>query len=363
MRTKCSAFMLIVAVVSFLAIRSHASSPGECAHHERTAHVMTRNMDAGSDFGYVLQAAMDPSTTQVQLLLAITNTFQEMIGSNIPLRTGGIADEIARHRPDLVGLQEITTLRTGAYGQPANTIVVDGLQSLLRALKCRGLHYKAIAVQKNAVVDLPAFDASGNLIMVGFTDYDAVLARTDLPVSEFNVSDIEMQHFSIVLPFSVAGQTIPFTRGWISLQVKERDKRYKFVTTHLETFSPDIQAAQTNELLSGPLSTDLPVILAGDLNSDAHQPSWESGPAFSILQAAGLDDPWSKLHPLKPGLTWPLFAEDPPGPSTPRQRIDLVLKRGQGVRGERIARTGMVPGKSGYASDHAGVYADFSLLP
>jgi hypothetical protein len=51
-----------------------------------------------------------------------------------------------------------------------------------------------------------------------------VLARTDLPVSEFNVSKVSMQHYSVVLPFGVAGQSIPFLRGWISLQVKVRGK-------------------------------------------------------------------------------------------------------------------------------------------
>ena len=79
---------------------------------------------------------------------------------------------------------------------------------------------------------------------VGFTDFNVVLARTDLPVSQFKVSAITRQHYSVVLPFTVAGQSIPFLRGWISMQVKLRGKDYKFVTTHMETLSPDIQAAR-----------------------------------------------------------------------------------------------------------------------
>ena len=363
MRTNPRTSILCLAVLAMLLSGSYASSQEQRYNRDRIVNVMTRNLDAGSDFGYVLQAASDPNTTQLQLLLAISNTYQEMIDSNISKRAEGIANEIRQHHPDLIGMQEVTTLRTGPYGLPADTVVVDGLQSLLQALYRVGLHYRAIAVQTNAVVDLPAFDASYNLITVGFTDYDVVLARTDLPVSEFKTSNITMHHYSVILPFTVAGQTIPFLRGWISLQVKERGKEYRFVTTHLETFSPDIQAAQTNEMLSGPLTSDLPVILAGDLNSDANQPSWANGPAFQILQAAGFEDGWNTFHPLNAGLTWPLFAEDPPGAATPRQRIDLILTRGDGIKGKTIHRTGLVPSKGTWSSDHAGVSGTFVLLP
>ena len=352
-----------LAVITTLFCFSSAIQAQKSCPPERIVKVTTRNLDAGSDFGYVIQAASDPKATQLQLLLAISNTFQEMINSNIPQRAKGITQEIQSHRPDLVGLQEVTTLRTGPYGQQANMVVVDGLQSLLAALEKQGLHYKAIAVQTNAVVDLPALDASGNLITAGFTDYDVVLGRTDLPVSELNISNISMQHYSVVLPFAVAGQSIPFLRGWISLEAKLRGKQYKLVTTHLETFSPDIQAAQTNELIAGPLTSNLPIILAGDLNSDAYQPSWANGPAVQILEAAGFLDVWGKQRRFNPGLTWPLFAEDPPGPAVPRQRIDLIMTLGSDLKGKSIIRTGLSPSNGYWASDHAGVFGQFTPLP
>ena len=124
----------------------------------RMVRVMTRNLDAGSDFAYVLKAASDPDP--LVLLGAIGDTYQEMIDSNIPARAQGIAAEIQANRPDIIGLQEVTTLRTGPYGYPADTVVVDGLQSLLQALQDRGLHYKAIAVQTNSSIDLPDMDRS-----------------------------------------------------------------------------------------------------------------------------------------------------------------------------------------------------------
>ena len=356
--------IVLLAGFAFLALLVSPANGKDCPTRDRTVTVMTRNLDAGSDFGYVLQAASDPSATQLQLLMAITNTFQEMIASDIPRRAQRIAVEVQARQPYLIGLQEVTTLRTGAAGMPADQVVVDGLQSLLDALAARGLHYAPLAVQTNAVVDLPAFDATGNLITVGFTDSDAVLARTDLAVSELKILGVDMQHFNVVLPFTVAGQTIPFLRGWISLDAKVRGRNYKFVTTHLETFSPDIQAEQTSELLAGPLNSELPVVLAGDLNSDANQPSWANGPAFEILVAAGFHDVWSALRRPNPGLTWPLFAEDPNGPAIPRQRIDFVLTRGDSLKAKTIVRTGLSPSAKGvWGSDHTGVFGVFALLP
>src|SRR5215469_4407721 len=81
--------------------------PASATDHspDRTVTVMTRNLDAGSDFGYVLQPASDPSPTQLQLLLAISNTFHEMVASNIPARAKRIAMELQARQPYLVGLQ------------------------------------------------------------------------------------------------------------------------------------------------------------------------------------------------------------------------------------------------------------------
>ena len=324
-------------------------------------NVMTRNMDAGSDFWYVLTA--DPNDLSA-ILVAITQTYQEMLNSNIAQRADGIAAEIQKQHPDMVALQEVTTLSSGPYGSTELTVVVSGLDSLMAALKTRGLHYKATIVQKNADISLPAFDANyQNMIQVGLTDYDAVLVRTDLPAADLKVRNQQADHFSAAatLNFTVAGQSIPFLRGWIAVDVKVRGKNYRFATTHLETFSPDYQAAQTNELLSGPLNTDLPLILAGDLNSDAHAPSWENGPAYGILTSAGFVDVWSKIHPNNAGITWPLFLEDSGiGPSTP-QRIDLILTKGSGVAPMRIALTGLSPRNGLWSSDHAGVAAAFRL--
>jgi len=346
------------------------ASTGNCvwAQHSnqknRDLPVMTRNMDAGSDFGYILAVATNPNSTQIDMLTAITRTFLEMHMSNYAGRADGIAAEIQATQPYLVGLQEVTTLRMGPYPGHATTVVDDQLQLLLQSLQRRGLHYKVLKVQKNADIEMPALDASYNLISVGFTDYDAVLVRTDLQLSQLKIENVEAQHFDAILGFPIAGQVIPFTRGWISVDAKLRGKNLRFVTTHLETFVNDYQAAQATELLYGPLNTYTPTILAGDLNSDANAPSFANGPAFSILLNGGFIDTWSALHPGDAGLTWPYFAEDKDDTTaTPYQRIDLILTRGDGVAPQSEHLIGTTPIEGIWPSDHAGVVATLKLLP
>jgi hypothetical protein len=68
------------------------------------------------------------------------------------------------------------------------------------------------------------------------------------------------------------------------------------------------------------------------------------------------------LHSQDPGLTWPLFAEDPPGPATPNQRIDVILTADTGIKSKTIVRTGLTPFNSVWSSDHAGVFGRFVIL-
>ncbi len=74
-----------------------------------------------------------------------------------------------------------------------------------------------------------------------------------------------------------------------------RGKSFRFVTTHLETFSPIVQVTQANELLSptGPVNTVLPVLLVGDFNSSATKEGLDQTPTYGNLIAAGLVDAWT----------------------------------------------------------------------
>jgi endonuclease/exonuclease/phosphatase family metal-dependent hydrolase len=324
------------------------------ASSSRGVPVMTQNMDEATDFGPVLSAA-----TFDELVSAVTDTYLEVQASKIPERAAAVAGEIGAKRPTLVGLQEVSLWRTGPFGSPpATAVAFDQLRSLLDALNQQGLHYAVLKIRTGLDAEAPS--ALGFDVRV--TDRDVLLARTDLPLSEFRVLNVQVQDFTTnVIVVSPLFGSLPNPRGWISVDAMIHGTPYRFVTTHLEGVSPSVQQAQGNELLQGPVNTTLPVVLGGDFNSAA-----AGGPDPSVtygnLITAGFVDTWALVHPGDPGFTWPLHGEDFDTSSrTPTERIDLVLTRGgpRVLGAERVGNTTLDLTKpSGlWPSDHAGVVA------
>src|SRR5262249_53440359 len=160
----------------------------------RVVTVMTYNVDEGTDLAPVLGA-----TTLAQLATAVAEVYTEVQASNIPERAAGIARQIEAARPDLIGLQEVSTWRTGPLGNPpATTVRFDALQSLLDELARRNLSYAPIATSTNLDAEAPSalgFD-------VRLTDYDVVLARTDLTTSCLKILDVQAHRFNTNLTFT-----------------------------------------------------------------------------------------------------------------------------------------------------------------
>src|SRR5262245_11568432 len=325
------------------------------ADSARVVTVMTYNVDEGTDLAPVLSA-----TTLAQLATAVAEVYAEVLASNIPERAAGIARQIEAARPDLIGLQEVSAWRTGPLGSPpATTIQFDALQSLLDELAKRNLSYTPIAISTNLDAEAPSalgFD-------VRLTDYDVVLVRTDFRTSPLTILDVQAHRFNTNLTFTnpVLG-TVTVPRGWISVDAKIRGHAFRFITTHLESFSPLVQIAQANELAQGPANTELPVVFAADFNSDAASSDPMQSAAYRVLLKAGFIDVWSRKRPGNPGFTWPLHGEDPFTPiATPTQRIDLVLARGEfGILGAKLVGENQLKDltPSGlWPADHAGVVA------
>ena len=334
-----------------IAAPAAAKSP-EDNHSDRSLTVMTRNLDAGTDFGYIFSAGSVPD-----LLAGAAKTYTEVLASNPAARAARVADEIATSKPDLVALQEVSVWRTGPLFDPAPAVTktIDQLQLLLDALAARRLGYSAVVVVQNLDAEIPApalgFD-------VRFTDNDAILVRTDESPGHLRVSTPQSGHFANFLTVPTAVGLVAVPRSWESVDVTARGRSARFIGTHLEAFDVGVQAAQAYEIFTGPANTRMPVILAGDMNS---------GPgttmaAYSTLLADGFSDTWTATHEA-PGFTWPLFLEDPTVsfPAGPVQRIDMVLTRG-GVVPEEDSRVGLSPSRSGlFGSDHVGVVSELRV--
>ena len=259
----------------------------------------------------------------------------------------------------------MTLWRTGDTPETATTVVADQLQLLLSGLTARSVPYDLVAV--DTVFDVALPKASGAFRI---TDRDVLLVRADLRPPAFHLSNVHANIFDAVYSFG----SLQIPAGWISAMVHVGNRHFRLLTTHLQSpvvVDPTaalVQEAQAKQLLHEARNSTVPVVLAGDFNSDAILGSKGPGPdntdTAALIQAAGYADAWA-VAGMGPGPTWPFYAEDhfPPPPfvvhAFPYERIDLIFSQGLNVAGmERVISPGPnVMQWPYYASDHAGVIA------
>ncbi len=339
-----------LAVAAFIVAPSTAMADDD----DRGIRLVTQNMYVGSTFD-----ALSAAQSAQQFAVAVATIYNNILATKPAERAAAMAREIARHRPDLVALQEAAMLRTGTGG-PATTIRSDLLQSLLDELAGLGQRYRAVAI-------VPGFDAQAPSTLgfdVRVTVQDAILVRSDLPGDEIKVSNLQIEQFGVKLAAPSVIGPITDPRGWAAIDVNARGSKFRFVTTHLDSISPAIRVAQASELLQTAANTSLPVVMAGDFNIPAETGLDPSFPAYQAIINAGFTDVWQSKRAPDPGFT----AHQAPNLLNPTSllshRIDLVLFRGAfGVAdisligNQQADRTG-----SGlWPSDHAGVAATLRL--
>ena len=349
---RCTRRLLTAACLSLAALG--ALPIASAVADDATVRVMTRNLYQGSNFEAILTA-----TTPGAFVAAVTLTYQELLDSNRTERAQAVAREIARERPDLVGLQEATILRTG--GALATTVVSDQVQALLDKLDDLGRPYEVVGVVPGIDVQAPT--------TLGFNvrhTYRTILIARAGYGSDLELSNTQVQHYLANRVFSTA-VGVPFinTRGWASVDVRIRSRKFRFVTTHLEASPPfSTQQAQASELLATAANTTMPIVMVGDFNSDANNSADPTFPTYLLLTGAGFKDAWKEKYPSLPGLT---CCQDPDllnPTSLLTQRVDLILYRGDfSVRDIKVV--GNMPSDrtaSGqWPSDHAGVVAGLRL--
>jgi endonuclease/exonuclease/phosphatase family metal-dependent hydrolase len=317
--------------------------------------LVTQNMYVGSSFD-----ALTTAQTPPQVLAAVAVIYNNILNNKPAERAAAMAREIARHRPDMVALQEAALLRTGASGTPAVTVRADLLQLLIDALAALGQRYVAVAILPGLDAQVPS--ALGFDVRVSMQD--AILVRADLEPDEFDVSNLQIQLYGVKLTVPTVLGPFSDPRGWASVDVKMRGHRFRFVTTHLDSVVPAIRVAQANELLRTAADTGLPVIMAGDFNIAADTSLDPSFPGYQAIINAGFTDAWRSNRGADPGFTAHQAANLLNPTSQLSHRIDLVLFRG-GFGVTDISLIGNQPSDrtaSGlWPSDHAGVAATLRL--
>jgi endonuclease/exonuclease/phosphatase family metal-dependent hydrolase len=310
------------------------------------------------------------------LVASVTQVFAKVQATNFPERAAALTAEIAAVDPHLVALQEVSLWRSQTPSDSpsppnATDVEYDFLGTLRDELAARGKAYEAVATVQNVDAEAPRATSQG-LQDIRLTDHNVLLARADLPTKQFAVSHPRTGTFTarLTLANPVLG-AIPLLCGWVEADVAVQGRVVHIVTTHLERLQPSVQVAQANELLAGPLQTDLPTILLGDLNSAAGGvgavPGQSDTDTYATLREAGFSDAAQRSgRPWKPGVTWRgaftcCQSEDlTNAKSTLSERIDLILTRG-GIAAASATVIGGAPRdrtSSGlWPSDHAGLWA------
>jgi endonuclease/exonuclease/phosphatase family metal-dependent hydrolase len=320
---------------------------------QRVVRVMTRNVYHGVDAEIF---AVGGATSGLDLATRVTAVYDGYLLRNFPARAVALAAEVDRERPDLIGLQEAMLIRKqlpgdGQITPNATTVVLDYVELLLDALAARGLSYYVAVQSINFDVELPSLGGFD----VRHTVRDVILARSNVSTSGLKLSNPQSGHFvkNCAIPTILLGP-IPVLRGWVSIDGKIRGQRFRFVSTHLDgdcASDLSIQQAQAQEVLDGPGTTDLPLVLAGDFNS----PADGSGVTYNNLIGSGFSDAWT-LAGAGAGFSC-CQADDLLNPiSMLDRRIDFVLFRGR-LRVQRAVIVGDDPAArvSGlWPSDHAG---------
>lgn len=377
----------LLLVLSMLIIPFTSASAAQEQQEEPKINAMTYNLYLGADIFKVVEAAQ---TNQSSVPLVVAEVYQTMLFTNFSARAEAIADEIAANKPQVVGLQEVTTFYKQTPGDflegntaQAEDLVIDFYAVLDAALKARGMYYDAYTVT-NADVELPMIDPNSPSYLsdVRMVDHDVILVRKG-----YAASLVLADNYAVNVGMDIGGTSIEFTRGYLVVDVDVKGYVFRFVNTHLEVRgSTDsvfrvVQSFQMEELI-GTLAwissiDPKPIVMVGDFNSDSEDvPGWGYHPVHEWLpyvppymQAvnAGYLDAWLLQNKYDEGFTsgFDEYVSDPG--AVLDARIDLIFVDPKDLLVDKV-RCDVVgdevsdmipnpnyPGQYLWPSDHAGV--------
>jgi endonuclease/exonuclease/phosphatase family metal-dependent hydrolase len=258
-------------VLALAALAAALAGPAQAAKAP-TVTVMTRNLYLGADLIPLATTPPGPGFNQ-----AATNMFAGVQSEDPNARMKLVADEIAKAKPDIVGLQELSLWRTGPA--PASTVAFDYLAQIKRELAAKHASYRVVALEQKFNVEGPM--ATGNDVRL--TLGDAILAKKGVKVKNVHSGLFKNQ---LTIPTQAIGN-VTTNRSWNSLDATVRGVKVHVVNTHLEAYSADFRLKQAQELVKGPLRSKLPTILIGDLNSGPTLPKPEDRPPYQAIAKAG----------------------------------------------------------------------------
>ncbi|SDZ91673.1 Endonuclease/Exonuclease/phosphatase family protein [Haloplanus vescus] len=308
--------------------------------------VATRNCYLGADLFRLLAAtATDDQTVEA----AVSDLLQSVDRSQVAARLDGVATELGRTEPALVGIQEAPLIRTGeptADTTPTATDVRhDFRERLATALDDRGLPYRVVSAVETTDFQLPT-TIDGERRAVRLTDRDLLLAH-----ERASTAGVTTGTFDAAATLADDGRSISLERGYGVVDATVGDQRLTFCNTHLESVSAETRLQQAAELESLLAERRDPVVLVGDLNSSPGDSAYDRLTETFRDAASGVGN--TCCHP----------ADLRSDAASLTERVDHVLVRGA-LRAGSAERVGADPdsriavgGDRLWPSDHAGVVA------
>ena len=257
-------FVAAAAAAAAVVALAGASAPVVAApdrgNAQRELGVATYNVYLGADLTPLFAAR-----NLQEFVAAAGGVYAQMEHTDFPRRAEAIADQIAEHEPEVVGLQEVALWQRGPLGGQLST-TYDFLPILRDALAERGLDYDPVATNVDFGTPQPVPISATE--QASFLDRDVILARSDLPASALKVSNPQSALFdaSLTLPSAIGPIAVP--RGYSTVDVKVRGTWVRVANTHLEAFGGrSIRELQGRELIAALAGSPYPVIVLGDLNT------------------------------------------------------------------------------------------------
>lgn len=317
----------------------------------RGLKVLSQNIYVGADVDAIIEALGTPDPLDdIAVLQQQIGILQE---TSFPTRANALADLLARERPEIVGLSEVSVINIDLTGLGLPVVYqVDFQAEIERAIAEHHLPYRVAARVRN-------FEASP-VPGISLVDYTLTLVdRHRVKVGH----DVMARLFSNNLGPVAPGVSLAY--GFVTLPVTVAGERYVVATTHLQADIGGVnlsllRAAQMQELLAVIGDAHRAVIL-GDLNDFA------GTPMYQLAMGAGFADVWATLWPGTDGFTC-CHGDNLTDSRVLNQRIDFVFARGFDRHDDPVTgfirRLGVLPSEQFpgpvhplYLSDHAGLVA------
>lgn len=302
--------------------------------------VMTRNVYAGTDMDMLLKAE---SLDEIPPLLA--QAYQMFESTDADGRVEALAKEILAIGPHIVALQEVTTIFSQSPGDSLQgnavaaatelynfsyELISDlfpytdqnyGLTAIVPSDSQDAKYYALVSWILNTDIELPMMTSRDPFKYddIRFIDFDIILVRSDVDVNRVINKNYDTS-------YSLDHLGIRIMRGYTAVYVTVNEKEFCIINTRLEsTKTPEelaVQQAQAEELLAFINDQTVPVILAGNINSNAL-----SGATYQMITNGNCTDLWpiNTINLDPEGLT---YGHDPDlRNSEPdfTQRIDYIF--------------------------------------